>query len=111
MSKKRKRNYTYRTMRDERRYGLYWYSGLWNIVRPVLVVLGAVIVVAGLLINGWNAVYGAYLAPVDEADTTPVAFEVASGQSLTRVAKNLEASELVRSSTVFKYYCDFAGMG
>ena len=111
MSKKRKRNYTYRTMRDERRYGLYWYSGLWNIVRPVLVVLGAVIVVAGLLINGWNAVYGAYLAPVDEADQTPVAFEVASGQSLTRVAKNLESSGLVRSGTVFKYYCDFAGMG
>ena len=111
MSKKRKRNYTYRTMRDERRYGLYWYSGLWHILRPVLVVLGAVIVVAGLLINGWNAVYGAYLAPVDENDATPVAFEVASGQSLTRVAKNLESSGLVRSGTVFKYYCDFAGMG
>ena len=34
-----------------------------------------------------------------------------SGQSLTRVATNLEEAGLIRSKTVFKYYCDFAGMG
>ena len=46
---KKKRNYTYRSMRDERQYGLYWYSGLWHILRPVLVVLGAVILTVNLL--------------------------------------------------------------
>ncbi|MBQ8313380.1 MAG: endolytic transglycosylase MltG, partial [Clostridia bacterium] len=108
---KKKRNYTYRTMRDERQYGLYWYSALWNILRPVLVGLGAVIVVIGLVYSGWNAVYENFLAPVNIENRTDVAFEVESGQSLTRVANNLEAAGLIRNRTVFKYYCDFAGMG
>ena len=107
----KKRSYTYRTMRDERQYGLYWYSALWNILRPVLVVLGALIVVTGLVYAGWNAVYNNYLAPADIEDRTDIAFEVESGQSLTRVANNLEAAGLIRNRTVFKYYCDFAGMG
>jgi len=108
---KKKRNYTYRTMRDERQYGLYWYSALWHILRPVLVGLGAVIVVIGLVYSAWNAVYDAYLAPANIEDRTDIAFEVESGQSLTRVANNLEAAGLIRNRTVFKYYCDFAGMG
>lgn len=109
--KKRKKNYTYRTMRDERRYGLYWYSGLWSILRPVLVGLGAMVVVIGLLSGGWNSLYNTYLAPADEQNTQQVPFEVESGQSLTRVANNLEAAGLIRNRTVFKYYCDFAGLG
>jgi len=109
--RKPKKNYTYRTMRDERKYGLYWYSALWNMLRPLLVALGAAIVVIGLLVSGWNAVYSAYLAPADETSTLQVPFEVESGQSLTRVANNLEAAGLIRNRTVFKYYCDFAGMG
>ncbi len=108
---KKKRNYTYRTMRDERQYGLYWYSALWNILRPVLVALGAFIVVTGLVYAAWNGVYNNYLAPADIEDRTDIAFEVESGQSLTRVANNLEQAGLIRSRTVFKYYCDFAGMG
>ncbi|MBP3452630.1 MAG: endolytic transglycosylase MltG [Clostridia bacterium] len=108
---KKKRNYTYRTMRDERQYGLYWYSALWNILRPLLVGLGAVIVVIGLVYSGWNALYESFLAPVNIENRTDVAFEVESGQSLTRVANNLEAAGLIRNRTVFKYYCDFAGMG
>lgn len=111
MARKKKRNYTYRSMRDEREYGFYWYSALWQVLRPILVVAGALVVVIGLLMGAWNKVYGEYLAPVDTADTTPVAFEVASGQSLTRVATNLQQAGLIRSKTVFKYYCDFAGMG
>ena len=108
---KKKRNYTYRTMRDERQYGLYWYSALWNILRPLLVGLGAGIVVIGLVYSGWNALYESFLAPVNIENSTDVAFEVESGQSLTRVANNLEAAGLIRNRTVFKYYCDFAGMG
>ena len=111
MKKKQKRNYTYRSMRDERQYGPYWYSGLWNILRPILVGAASLVVVAGLLLTVWNKVYDAYLAPADVNDPTEVAFSVASGQSLTRVANNLESAGLIRSRTVFKYYCDFAGMG
>ena len=98
-------------MRDERQYGPYWYSGLWNILRPILVGAASLVVVAGLLLTVWNKVYGAYLAPADMNDPTEVAFSVESGQSLTRVANNLESAGLIRNRTVFKYYCDFAGMG
>lgn len=108
---KKKRNYTYRSMRDERQYGLYWYSALWNILRPLLVALGAVIVVVGLIYTGWTKVYDTYLAPPDAQSTAEIPFEVASGQSLTRVANNLEEAGLIRNRSVFKYYCDFAGMG
>lgn len=109
--RRNKRDYTYRSMRDEREYGPYWYSGLWRLLRPLLVGLTTLLVVAGLLTSGWNAVYGKFLAPTDLQDATAVPFTVESGQSLTRVATNLEEAGLIRSKTVFKYYCDFAGMG
>lgn len=109
--KKSKRNYTYRSMRDEREYGPYWYSALWRILRPLLVGLTSLVIVLGLLGTGWSYVYGNYLAPADSADATDVAFTVESGQSLTRVANNLESAGLIRNRSVFKYYCDFAGMG
>ena len=103
-------NYTYRRMRDEREYGLYWYSGLWHVLRPVLVGLTVLVLVIGIGMTGWNKLYGSFLAPVDEADPGDYTFEISSGDSLNRVASNLEAAGLIRSKTVFKYYCDFAGM-
>ena len=109
--RRNKRDYTYRSMRDEREYGPYWYSGLWRVLRPVLVGLTTLLVMAGLLTSGWNAVYNRFLAPTDLQDETAVPFTVESGQSLTRVSANLEEAGLIRSKTVFKYYCDFAGMG
>ena len=107
----KKHNDTYQSVRDERQYGPYWYSLLWRVIRPVLVLAGSLLVVAGIISGIWNAVYDEYLAPANEADHTEIAFNVESGQSLTRVANNLEAAGLVRNRTVFKYYCDFAGMG
>lgn len=109
--RKQKRNYTYRSMRDERQYGLYWYSGLWNVLRPILIVTGSLVVVIGLLAGVWSKVYADYLAPADAANQEEISFSVESGQSLTRVATNLEDAGLIRSKTIFKYYCDFAGMG
>lgn len=106
-----KRNDTYRSVRDERQYGPYWYSALWRILRPILVLAGSVLLVGGILWSIWSAVYDEYLAPANAADSAQVAFQVESGQSLTRVANNLEAAGLIRNRTVFKYYCDFAGMG
>ncbi len=104
-----RKDYTYRSMRDERRYGLYWYSGLWRVLRPVLIGLTAVIVVGGLLFSAWGKVRENWIDPPGDPQT--VDFSVVSGQSLNRVAHNLEAHGLVRSATVFKYYCDFAGLG
>lgn len=109
--KNSKKDYTHQSLRDERQYGLYWYSGLWHILRPILVVAGALLVVVGLLMTGWNWVYSHYLSPVDTLDTAPVTFVVESGNSLTKVAHNLESQNLVRNPTIFKYYCDFIGLG
>ena len=107
----KKRNYTYRSMRDEREYGPYWYSALWRIIRPMLVFAGAMIVVIGVLYGVWNKVYDEFLAPADMESQQEIGFTVESGQSLSSVANRLEEAGLIRNHTVFKYYCDFAGMG
>ena len=107
----KKRKDTYQSIRDEREYGPYWYSLLWRLIRPVLILAGSLLVVAGIIGTVWDNVYDAYLAPPDPQSQAAVPFAVESGQSLTRVANNLEAAGLIRNRTVFKYYCDFAGMG
>ena len=107
---KKEKRYTYRSMRDERQYGLYWYSGLWHILRPVLVGLTVLVLVVGIGVTVWNKLYGSFVAPVDQEDTAEYAFEISSGDSLNRVATNLENAGLIRNRSVFKYYCDFAGM-
>ena len=108
---KERKNYTYRSMRDERQYGLYWYSGLWHVLRPIMIALAVLVLVVGIGTTVWNKLYGTFAAPVDVEDTTEYPFEITSGQSLNRVSANLEAAGLIRSKTVFKYYCDFVGMG
>ena len=107
---KEQRRVTYRSIRDERQYGFYWYSGLWTILRPLLVAVTVAVVVGGIGYTVWTKLYGEFLAPVDTKDQTEYSFEITSGQSLNRVASNLEAAELIRSKSIFKYYCDFAGM-
>jgi UPF0755 protein len=107
----KKRKDTYQSVRDEREYGPYWYSLLWRVLRPLLILAGSALVVIGLISTIWSGVYDAYLAPPEESSQRQVGFTVESGQSLTRVASNLEAAGLIRNRTVFKYYCDFAGMG
>ena len=47
---KHQRPYDPETLRDERRYGFYWYSGLWNLLRPLLVGLTALLLVFGLCV-------------------------------------------------------------
>ena len=110
MNRKNKED-TYRSVYREREYGGYWYSALWKVLRPVLVGLTVAVIVIGLCTGLWNRLYGEYAGPVDPEDRAEVPFAIESGQSLTRVANNLEAAGLIRSRTVFKYYCDFAGMG
>lgn len=102
---------TYRSIYREREYGGFWYSGLWKVLRPVLVGMTVAVIVAGLGMGLWNRLYEEYIGPMDATDETEVSFAIESGQSLTRVANNLEKAGLIHSRSVFKYYCDFAGMG
>ena len=111
MPRKYDRDYDHESLRDEREYGFYWYSGLWRILRPVLVFLAALMIVFGAVSAIWDAVDEAFLSPIDPQDQTEIAFSVESGNSLTRVSNNLEKQGLIKNSTFFKYYCDFAGLG
>ena len=108
---KETKDYTYRSIRDERQYGIYWYSVLWKVLRPALVLLTVLVLTGGICMTVWNSLYGKFAAPADLGDQTEYPFEISSGQSLSRVSANLEAAGLIRSKTVFKYYCDFAGLG
>ena len=116
------KDYTYRSMRDERQYGFFWYSGAWQVLRPILVALTVAVLVIGIVAMVRNKVYNGFIAPVDEKDDTEYSFEITSGQSLSSVAEKLLGNEnpeqpedwrpqLIRNKTAFKLYCDFAGMG
>ncbi len=95
---KQEKNYTYRSMRDERQYGLFWYSGLWHILRPVLVGLAVLVLVAGIVTAVWNRLYSSFAAPVDDHNGREYTFEVTSGMSLSSVANKLEGNEVSRES-------------
>ncbi len=111
MRKKQPKDYDHESLRDEREYGFFWYSGLWNVVRPILVVLTALLLVFGVGSIVYGKIDAEYLAPVNTESTTEMPFSIKSGQSLTRVASNLESAGLIRNHSVFKYYCDFKGLG
>ncbi|MEA5013174.1 MAG: endolytic transglycosylase MltG [Candidatus Limiplasma sp.] len=108
---RRTKEYDHESLRDEREYGFYWYSGIWHILRPVLIGLAALVLVFGLLSTGYGVIDQQFLSAVDPQDTTEVPFSIASGSSLTKVAGSLEQQGLIKNRSVFKYYCDFAGLG
>ena len=107
----RNQDYDHESLRDEREYGFYWYSGLWRLLRPALVFIASLMIVFGIVSVIWQKIDESFLSPVDPADQTDIAFSVESGNSLTRVSNNLESQGLIKNSTFFKYYCDFAGLG
>lgn len=109
--RKPENEYSSEELHQERKYGLFWYSWLWHLLRPVALFLCVALVVVGVVMAGWNWVNRSFFAPVDPEDATPIAFTVASGSSLTRVANHLEEKGLIHNRTVFKYYADFLGYG
>ena len=105
------REYDHESLRDEREYGFFWFSGFWNILRPALVILAALVLVFGLLATVYGIIDNHFLSPVDALDETEIPFNVPSGTSLTKVSNSLEEQGLIKNRSVFKYYCDFAGLG
>ena len=109
--KKRSGELTEREWHEERRYGFYWYDWIWRVLRPLLVFAASFVIVCGLIYTGYQKLDEMFLAPVDAQDASVVAFEVASGSSLSTVSRNLEEAGLIHNHTVFKYMADFMGMG
>ncbi|MFH1879864.1 MAG: endolytic transglycosylase MltG [Bacillota bacterium] len=111
MARRDRYEYPPEPRQEERQYGFYWYSALWRLLRSILIWIAAVVLVFGLLSGVYNAIDENYVSAVDAADDTETAFTVENGQSLTRVANNLEEQGLIKNRSVFKYYCDFVGFG
>ncbi|MGI6725227.1 MAG: endolytic transglycosylase MltG [Christensenellales bacterium] len=111
MKHEKYQDYTHDTLVEEREYGLFWYSWLWNLVRPVLIFACSLLLLIGLVSMAWGKVSAVFIDPVDPNDTFPVTFTVASGDSLTRVSNNLQNQNLIRNRSVFKYFADFMGFG
>lgn len=103
--------YDHEDLRNEREFGFFWYSGIWRILRPVLIGCTALLLVFGLLSTGYRIIDEKFLSPVDPQSATLVPFTIQSGASLTRVSNNLEEQGLIKNRSVFKYYCDFIGIG
>ena len=106
---KRKR-YDHKTLHEERMYGFYWYDWLWHIARPALICVGALLLIVGVGLTGWNMLGEKFFLPVDPDDQTPVSFVVESGSSLTSVTNKLEEQGLIRNRSVLKYLMDFQGL-
>ena len=105
------KDYDHETLRDERQYGFYWYSGLWHLLRPILVALTALVLVFGIASTVYGVIDEKFISAVNPADQAEIPFTVESGQSLTRVSTNLATQGIIKNHSVFKYYCDFAGLG
>ena len=91
----RQEDVTWRSLQKEREYGIYWYSALWRVLRPVLIGTTVAVIVIGLGMSLWNRLYDDYAGPVDAADGTEVLFEIASGQSLAGQLGDLLGGDLL----------------
>ena len=109
--KKRARELDERELHESRRYGFFWYDWIWKLLRPVLVFAASFVIVCGLVYTLYCKLDEMFFAPVDAQDAQTQSFSVASGSSLSTVAKNLEEAGLIHNHTVFKYMADFMGKG
>ncbi|MDO5022621.1 MAG: endolytic transglycosylase MltG [Eubacteriales bacterium] len=87
------------------------YTGIWNLIRPIAMLLCAMLLLYGIVSTAVSLVRQKWIDPVNIKDNSDIGFVVASGDSLNRVSKNLEKQKLIRSGTFFKYFADFSGFG
>lgn len=106
----RPQRYTRKTVYQDREYGIFWYAWLWQILRPVLIFLCSLLIVIGIVATGWDRVYNGFIAAPDETDATSVKFTISSGESISKIGSHLEEQEIIRSSSLFKYYIQFYGL-
>lgn len=107
---KQRERYDHQALHEDRKYGFYWYHWLWLVARPVLIVLAAAILIAGVALTGWESINDKFFKPVDSNDTSPITFVVESGSSLTSVTNKLEEQGIIRNRSVLKYLMDFQGL-
>ena len=102
--------YNQKTLRRDREYGFFWYSWLWQILRPVMVFLCSVIVVLGIVASGWQIVNNQFFTPVNPDDTVVREFVIEKGSSITTIGNKLFENKLIRNKGIFKYIIQFQGL-
>lgn len=102
--------YNDKTVHRDREYGFYWYSGLWSVLRPILVLLCAMVIVVGVVSSGIRYVRQEFFMPVDENDHATVDFTIESGTTVTGIGQKLYDEGLLRNKGVFKYIVQFQGL-
>ena len=102
--------YNQKTLRRDREYGFYWYSWLWKIFRPAMVLLCSVVIVLGIVATGWKAVNDNFFLATAPGDQTSVDFVVNRGDSVSTIGKNLEQENLLRNPGIFRYIVQFQGV-
>lgn len=108
---KNREKYNYLKLKKEREYGFYWYSAIWRILRPLLILATSAVIALGVFYNVFNYINKKFFAPVDIHNKTTISLTIKSGSSLSSVAKMLESNNIIRNRHVFKYYSDFLGLG
>ena len=83
----RTESYNIKTLHEDREYGLYWYSWLWKILRPVMIFLCSALIVTGIVSYGYGKVYDGLLGPVDANSSAVVSFEIKSGASIAEIGR------------------------
>ena len=102
--------YNQRTLHRDREYGFFWYSWLWHLLRPALVLLCSLIVVLGIVASGWQFVYSQFFMPVNPSDTVVREFTIEKGSSITTIGNELYKQKLIRNKGIFKYIIQFQGL-
>jgi len=102
--------YNTKSLHEDRKYGFYWYSWLWKILRPVMIFLCSLLIVVGAVSMAWNKVNETFLMPVDPTSSDMVAFTIESGVSISKIGSRLEEEQLLRNGSVFKYLVQFQGL-
>ena len=108
--KKKQERYTEKTLHEDREYGFFWYEWLWRILRPVMIFLCALVLIAGIVTSLWNRVYANLLMPMDPDNHEPVTFTIASGESISTISDHLYEQGLLRNKGLFKYIISFKGI-
>lgn len=102
--------YNQRTLLREREYGFYWYAWLWKIIRPILIFGASAIIVLGIFVNVWFALYDNFLKPVNPDDQTTVTFKINQGDYVSTIGNHLVEQGLLRNKGIFKYMVMFKGV-
>lgn len=99
--------YSQRTLMHDREYGFYWYAWLWKLVRPLLIVLISLVIVLGIVAQGWQFVYGHFFEPVNPQDTAVREFVIESGDYVTTIGDHLYEQGFIKNTGIFKYIVQF----